>query len=84
MKFQVKTPRENAYTKVCALRRQSSSISLSNYLCSKKAVPVKRQNHSLDETISHYKVLEIRLNKNQSLDDTALNSSKPGEFTFNF
>ncbi|XP_066255124.1 TBC1 domain family member 25 [Euwallacea similis] len=68
----VKTPRENAYTKVCALRRQSSSISLSNYFCNKKVIPVKRQNHSFDETISHCKGLEIKLNKNQSLDDAAL------------
>ncbi|XP_030759588.1 TBC1 domain family member 25 isoform X2 [Sitophilus oryzae] len=69
----VKTPRENAYTKVCALRRQSSSISLSNYAC-RKSCPVKRQNHSLDETISRYKgsALDIKLNKNQSLDDAAL------------
>ncbi|KAL1512988.1 hypothetical protein ABEB36_002480 [Hypothenemus hampei] len=69
----VKTPRENAYTKVCSLRRQSSSISLSNYqVCTKKALPVKRQNHSLDETISRCKAnvgMEIKLNKNQSMDD---------------
>lgn len=31
----VKTPRENAYTKVCALRRQTSSISLASYLGNK-------------------------------------------------
>ncbi|CAG9769065.1 unnamed protein product [Ceutorhynchus assimilis] len=71
----VKTPRENAYTKVCALRRQSSSISLSNYASNKKIVPVKRQNHSLDETISRCKnntIMELKLNKNQSLDDAVL------------
>ncbi|KAF7286170.1 hypothetical protein GWI33_007132 [Rhynchophorus ferrugineus] len=75
----VKTPRENAYTKVCALRRQSSSISLSNYAC-RKSCPVKRQNHSLDETISRYKgsTLDIKLNKNQSLDDTALSRNLKG------
>uniref|UniRef100_A0AAR5QBK3 Rab-GAP TBC domain-containing protein n=1 Tax=Dendroctonus ponderosae TaxID=77166 RepID=A0AAR5QBK3_DENPD len=70
----VKTPRENAYTKVCALRRQSSSISLSNYVCSRKAVSVKRQNHSLDETINRCSGMEIKLNKNQSLDDAVLTS----------
>ncbi|KAG5898980.1 hypothetical protein JTB14_004699 [Gonioctena quinquepunctata] len=47
----VKTPRETQYTKICALRRQSSSISLSNYSC-KKVSQVKRQNHSLDESIN--------------------------------
>ncbi|XP_060518937.1 TBC1 domain family member 25 isoform X2 [Cylas formicarius] len=69
----VKTPRENAYTKVCALRRQSSSISLSNYSCCKPGV-VKRQNHSLDETISQCRngIIDFKLNKNQSLDDAAL------------
>ncbi|RZC42131.1 TBC1 domain family member 25 [Asbolus verrucosus] len=68
----LKTPRENAYTKVCALRRQSSSISLSNF-SSKKPGTVKRQNHSLDETIGRSKnnILDIKL-KHQSLDDAAL------------
>lgn len=31
----IKTPRENAYTKVCALRRQTSSISLASYMGNK-------------------------------------------------
>ncbi|XP_044268473.1 TBC1 domain family member 25 isoform X3 [Tribolium madens] len=72
----VKTPRENAYTKVCALRRQSSSISLSNYT-TKKSGTVKRQNHSLDETISKSRnnILDIKL-KHQSLDDAALSQQK--------
>lgn len=44
----IKSIRENPYTKMCALRRQSSSISLHNYV-GKKSAPVKRQIHSLDE-----------------------------------
>ncbi|XP_023022020.2 uncharacterized protein isoform X2 [Leptinotarsa decemlineata] len=55
----VKTTRETQYTKICALRRQSSSISLSNYNC-KKNNQVKRQNHSLDESIN-------KLDANQSI-----------------
>lgn len=72
----VKTPRENAYTKVCALRRQSSSISLSNYT-TKKSGTVKRQNHSLDETISKSRnnIVDIKM-KHQSLDDAALSRQK--------
>lgn len=72
----VKTPRENPYTKVCALRRQSSSISLSNYN-SKKIIQVKRQNHSLDDSISKCRnsILDIKF-KHQSLDDTALTRSR--------
>ncbi|GJQ67044.1 hypothetical protein Trydic_g8010 [Trypoxylus dichotomus] len=68
----VKTPRESPYTKVCALRRQSSSISLASY-AGKKVPIVKRQNHSLDESIgrSRSNVFETKL-KHQSLDDTSL------------
>lgn len=68
----VKTPRESPYTKVCALRRQSSSISLVLY--TGKRVPiVKRQNHSLDESIGRSKnnAFETKT-KHQSLDDTSL------------
>lgn len=68
----VKTPRENAYTKVCALRRQSSSISLASYMCNNKKInSVKRQNHSLDETIGRCTITDIK-HKHQSLDDAAL------------
>ncbi|XP_049822790.1 uncharacterized protein LOC109605404 isoform X2 [Aethina tumida] len=76
----VKTPRENPYTKVCALRRQSSSISLINY-SGKKVSTVKRQNHSLDETIGRCKnnILDIKM-KHQSLDDaTLVNKSRSSE-----
>ncbi|CAH0556422.1 unnamed protein product [Brassicogethes aeneus] len=73
----VKTPRENAYTKVCALRRQSSSVSLINYT-GKKVNTVKRQNHSLDETIGRCRnnILDGK-NKHQSLDDAALINKSP-------
>lgn len=72
----LKTPRESAYTKVCALRRQSSSISLSN-VTAKKPTTVKRQNHSLDETISKSRshITDTKL-KHQSLDDAALTHQK--------
>ncbi|KAK4879730.1 hypothetical protein RN001_007876 [Aquatica leii] len=72
----VKTPRENAYTKVCALRRQSSSISLVNY-SAKKVPAVKRQNHSLDENVGRLKNIIIdNKKKHQSLDDTSLTHQK--------
>lgn len=53
----VKTPRENPYTKICALRRRSSSISLSNLNQSRnnKMDTTKRLNHSLDESIHRSK-----------------------------
>lgn len=72
----LKTQRESAYTKVCALRRQSSSISLSN-VTAKKTTAVKRQNHSLDETISKSRshITDTKL-KHQSLDDAALTHQK--------
>ncbi|KRT78492.1 hypothetical protein AMK59_7639 [Oryctes borbonicus] len=68
----VKTPRESPYTKVCALRRQSSSISLASYT-GKKVPIVKRQNHSLDDSIcrSRSNVFDAKM-KHQSLDDTSL------------
>ncbi|KAK6623571.1 hypothetical protein RUM43_009423 [Polyplax serrata] len=47
----IKTPRESPYTKVCALRRQSSLMSLSS-VASRRVLPnPHRQNQSLDETI---------------------------------
>lgn len=67
----VKTIRENPYTKVCALRRQSSSISLHNY-SGRKSASVKRQIHSLDENVGRIgSILDIKL-KHQSLDDAAI------------
>ncbi|XP_072396135.1 uncharacterized protein [Diabrotica undecimpunctata] len=74
----VKTPRENAYTKIIALRRQSSSMSLSSYN-SKKNQQVKRQNHSLDESVSKTKAISVVKTKYQSLDDAVL--QKPGEIS---
>ncbi|KAK5646294.1 hypothetical protein RI129_004758 [Pyrocoelia pectoralis] len=68
----VKTPRESAYTKVCALRRQSSSISLVNYSAKKISV-IKRQNHSLDENVGRLKnIISDNKKKHQSLDDTTI------------
>lgn len=67
----VKTPRENPYTKVCAIRRQSSSISLHNY-SGKKPTAVKRQIHSLDETMGRASGMLDTKPKHQSLDDTTL------------
>lgn len=73
----VKTPRENPYTKVCALRRQSSSISLVNYNSGKIMTRVRRQNHSLDETIGRCKggVLDLS-GKHKSLDDAIITQNK--------
>lgn len=67
----VKTIRENPYTKVCALRRQSSSISLHNY-SGRKAIPVKRQIHSLDENFGRKGCFIDIKQKHQSLDDAAI------------
>lgn len=48
----LKTPRENPYTKVCALRRQSSSVSLNSLATTRRVRTIShRQNQSLDETI---------------------------------
>lgn len=78
----VKTPRENAYTKVCAIRRRSSSMSLNSFKNKRKLDKVKRLNQSLDEMLTKSKnISEIKL-KQQSLDDATLsirnkeNSSK--------
>ncbi|KAL3280662.1 hypothetical protein HHI36_003900 [Cryptolaemus montrouzieri] len=68
----VKTPRENAYAKVCALRRRSSSISLNTFTNRKKLDKSKRLNHSLDEMIIKSKnISDIKL-KHQSIDDAIL------------
>ena len=68
----LKTPRENAYTKVCALRRQSSSVSLQSLSISSgtRQVIRHRQNMSLDETST---VKERNIVKPfASLDDTSI------------
>lgn len=46
----IRTPRENQYTKVCALRRQSSSMSLTS-LTSGRRMKGHRFNMSLDENV---------------------------------
>ncbi|KAF5274692.1 hypothetical protein FQA39_LY07083 [Lamprigera yunnana] len=77
----IKTPRENAYTKVCALRRQSSSISLVNYPA-KTVSTVKRQNHSLDENVGRLKNIILDNNKkHQSLDDTSITQQKSNKIS---
>ncbi|XP_046961998.1 TBC1 domain family member 25 isoform X1 [Vanessa cardui] len=74
----VKAPRENAYTKVCAIRRQSSSFSLANVKAPKLAT-TKQTNHSLDENAAR-KILNNSSLKHakeyQSLDDAVLQSQK--------
>ncbi|KAG6460871.1 uncharacterized protein LOC115450517 [Manduca sexta] len=70
----IKAPRENAYTKVCAIRRQSSSFSLANTKAPKLAV-CKQMNHSLDENATRCNVPNSSLKHSkefQSLDDAAL------------
>lgn len=70
----MKTPRENAYTKLCAIRRQSSSYSLSSN--SKNKVPYRRMNFSLDENISMNTTVfpSLKVSKEyQSLDESQIN-----------
>ncbi|CAK1602961.1 unnamed protein product [Parnassius mnemosyne] len=74
----VKAPRENAYTKVCAMRRQSSSFSLAN-IKSPKLVTTKKTNYSLDENITRKILTNTSLKHTkdfQSLDDAVLQSEK--------
>ncbi|XP_026727029.1 TBC1 domain family member 25 [Trichoplusia ni] len=74
----MKAPRENAYTKVCAIRRQSSSFSLANVKAPKLAT-CKQMNHSLDENVTRKVVPNPSLRhakEFQSLDDAALNIQK--------
>ncbi|PSN42621.1 hypothetical protein C0J52_20023 [Blattella germanica] len=68
----LKTPRENAYTKVCALRRQSSSVSLHSLSISSgpRQVIRHRQNMSLDETSTLKERNKVK--PFASLDDTSL------------
>jgi hypothetical protein len=65
----LKTPRENAYTKVCALRRQSSAASLHSLVATRPVVR-HRQNQSLDETSSVKGRSKVKLFS--SLDDASI------------
>lgn len=78
----LRTPRENPYTKICALRRQSSALSLhsiTNITSSSNPVSnacvkldgTKRMNFSLDENITRTKVL-ADIKTHQSLDETKM------------
>ncbi|XP_055917640.1 TBC1 domain family member 25 [Eupeodes corollae] len=81
----VAKPRENPYTKICALRRQSSSVSLSS-TCSSQNLSTsftnspggrldgtKRLNQSMDDNISSR---SIRKNRNVSKAHQSLDESK--------
>lgn len=74
----IKAPRENAYTKVCAIRRQSSSFSLANVKAPKLST-CKQMNYSLDENETR-KILTNTSLQNakefQSLDDATLGLQK--------
>lgn len=86
--FIVAKPRENPYTKICALRRQSSSVSLSS-TCSSQNLSTsfsnspggiaarldgtKRLNQSMDDNISSK---SIRKNRNVSKAHQSLDESK--------
>lgn len=61
----LKTPRENAYTKVCALRRQSSAASLNSLAATRH-----RQNQSLDETSAAKERSKVK--PFSSLDDSSI------------
>ncbi|XP_017013486.2 uncharacterized protein [Drosophila takahashii] len=76
-------PRENPYTKVCALRRQSSSASLSSLSSSlgtggQALDNTKRLNHSLDDNMSRHATAAARRQRrtsskvHQSLDETKM------------
>ncbi|XP_032570143.1 uncharacterized protein LOC6609271 isoform X1 [Drosophila sechellia] len=75
-------PRESPYTKVCALRRQSSSASLSSLSSSvgnSHALDnTKRLNHSLDDNMSRHATAAARRHRrtsakvHQSLDDSKM------------
>lgn len=72
----IKAPRENAYTKVCAIRRQSSSFSLANIKAPKLAT-CKPMNHSLDENATRNTDSMLKHSKEfKSLDDAALQQRK--------
>lgn len=66
----LKAPRENAYTKMCAIRRQSSSFNLSK---TPKLATCKQMNHSLDEGATRNVTASFERSKEfQSLDDATL------------
>lgn len=74
-------PRENPYTKVCALRRQSSSASLSSLSSSMSTVGSnaldnsKRLNHSLDDNMSRHasrRQRRVSSKAHQSLDESKM------------
>lgn len=76
----MRTPRENAYTKICELRRQSSALSLvssspntSAASLSKSLDATKRFNLSLDETGSKLQT-RIVTKSFQSLDESKMQS----------
>ncbi|CAD7086365.1 unnamed protein product [Hermetia illucens] len=79
----MRTPRENAYTKVCALRRQSSSVSSLSCSPNQSSSPglflplnklnvAKRMNQSLDENISRNPRVKRVPKSHQSLDETKM------------
>ncbi|XP_053601953.1 uncharacterized protein LOC128670366 [Plodia interpunctella] len=74
----IKAPRENAYTKVCAIRRQSSSFSLANVKAPKLST-CRQMNHSLDENATRKVQTNPSLKHSKefaSLDDAALQARK--------
>ncbi|XP_059614524.1 TBC1 domain family member 25 [Phlebotomus argentipes] len=71
----LRTPRENPYTKICALRRQNSAASLQSHHISYPTSPAplgttKRLNHSLDETLACLSPDMNNSKSPQSLDET--------------
>ncbi|XP_034231550.1 uncharacterized protein LOC117639767 [Thrips palmi] len=69
----LKSPRENAYTKVCALRRQGSGASLMPRSRPQHNVSVQRQNQSLDETGTvKGRLQRVKVKPFASLDDSSL------------
>lgn len=71
----LKTPRENAYTKLCAIRRQSSSFSLTNVKTS-NLISCKQMNLSLDENVARQSGSLKQAKEFQSFDDATVQSRK--------
>lgn len=88
----MRTPRENAYTKICALRRQSSALSLVSsslpgtslidQVAARSLDATKRFNLSLDEHVERRNRIGRQRNAAQSLDESKLLDILDGDVSF--
>ncbi|XP_063529314.1 uncharacterized protein LOC134740685 isoform X1 [Cydia strobilella] len=75
----VTAPRDNAYTKLCAIRRQSSSFSLASVKATPPKLATRRprpHNHSLDESATPEDSSLKHAKEFQSLDEETLHTVK--------